>query len=133
MPPPHLPAHVLTSLHLLQFVGILAVNAPVLGPWIAKSTSGVRSKNRSKSGPSDQGDCHLVTIGQQSNRLERLTKESRALLGVGWTTIDNDSEERMVQQNISGGGSAKSIDDELGQGAIHVMSTFDMEVSRKSC
>ncbi|RYP05601.1 hypothetical protein DL765_009802 [Monosporascus sp. GIB2] len=76
------------------FVGIVAVNAPVLGPWIARGATVIASKGSkdcSMANASDESHDHIVTIGKQSNRLDRLTKDGR-----GWTTIDGESEERIV-------------------------------------
>lgn len=41
----------------------------------------------------------LVTIGQQSNRMERLAKDGRAHK-IGWTTIDDGSEEHIVGRDV---------------------------------
>lgn len=79
---------------LQQFVAIIAVNIPVLGPWIAKSAK-VISKGSQGNGESAKSD-NLVTIGQQSNRLDRLTKDGR-----GWTNLDADSEERIVSSTAT--------------------------------
>lgn len=79
--------------HFSQFVAIIAVNLPVLGPWITKTANAVRSKGSQgyESGTNPNKSDHLVTIGKQSNRLERLNKDGR-----GWTNIDTESEERIV-------------------------------------
>jgi hypothetical protein len=75
------------------------VNLPVLGPWIAKSASVVASKGSQGRGQnSGTRSDQLVTIGKQSNRLDRLTKDGR-----GWTNIDTESEERIIES----GGSIK--------------------------
>ncbi|WYZ46646.1 hypothetical protein EsH8_IX_000871 [Colletotrichum jinshuiense] len=113
------------------FVGILAVNAPVLGPWIAKNASAVRSrtsKNRSKTGGQESAN-HIVTIGAKdsTHRLDRLTKDGRSRKGVGWTEIDNTSEERIMKTQNDVAVSAKRSDEEMRNG-IHVKTTF--EVSR---
>ncbi|KAK6218427.1 hypothetical protein QIS74_06307 [Colletotrichum tabaci] len=116
------------------FVGILAVNAPVLGPWIAKNASAVRSrasKNRSKTGGDPDSASHIVTIGAKdsTHRLERLGKDGRSLRGLGWTEIDNDSEERIMETQNDVSVSAKRSDEVVGNGpTIHVKTTF--EVSR---
>lgn len=117
-----------------QFVGILAVNAPVLGPWIAKNASAVRSrasKNRSKTGGDPDSASHIVTIGAKdsTHRLERLGKDGRSLRGLGWTEIGNDSEERIMETQNDVSVSAKRSDEVVGNGpTIHVKTTF--EVSR---
>ncbi|TIC90100.1 hypothetical protein CH35J_012033 [Colletotrichum higginsianum] len=116
------------------FVGILAVNAPVLGPWIAKNASAVRSrasKNRSKTGGDPDSASHIVTIGAKdsTHRLERLGKDGRSLRGLGWTEIGNDSEERIMETQNDVSVSAKRSDEVVGNGpTIHVKTTF--EVSR---
>ncbi|KAJ0278129.1 hypothetical protein COL940_007392 [Colletotrichum noveboracense] len=114
------------------FVGILAVNAPVLGPWIAKNASAVRSrtsKNRSKTGGQESAN-HIVTIGakESTHRLDRLTKDGRR--GLGWTEIDNDSEERIMKTQNDVAVSAKRSDEELSRevspNGIHVKTTFQV-------
>ncbi|KAF4829801.1 hypothetical protein CGCSCA4_v014490 [Colletotrichum siamense] len=114
------------------FVGILAVNAPVLGPWIAKNASAVRSrtsKNRSKTGGQESAN-HIVTIGakESTHRLDRLTKDGRR--GLGWTEIDNDSEERIMKTQNDVAVSAKRSDEELNRevspNGIHVKTTFQV-------
>ncbi|KAL0766415.1 hypothetical protein CaCOL14_010860 [Colletotrichum acutatum] len=115
------------------FVAILAVNAPVLGPWIAKNASAVRSrtsKNRSKTGGQESAN-HIVTIGAKSSshRLDKLTKDGRSA-NMGWTEIDNDSEERIMKSLHDVSVSAKRSDEEIrsNTGNIHVKTTF--EISR---
>ncbi|KAF6816449.1 hypothetical protein CMUS01_12266 [Colletotrichum musicola] len=114
------------------FVGILAVNAPVLGPWIAKNASAVRSrtsKNRSKTGGQESAS-HIVTIGakESTHRLERLGKDGRARKGTGWTEIDNDSEERIMKTQNDITVSSKRSDEEIAANAnsIHVKTTFQV-------
>ncbi|KAJ4863676.1 hypothetical protein T069G_00206 [Trichoderma breve] len=83
------------------FVAIIAVNAPILGPWMTKKASVISSRgSKSKSNQSGETGSGpgLVTIGQQSNRLERLGKDGRAHK-TGWTTIDDGSEEHIVGQD----------------------------------
>ncbi|KAJ0159521.1 hypothetical protein CTA2_9541 [Colletotrichum tanaceti] len=111
------------------FVGILAVNAPVLGPWIAKNASAVRSrasKNRSSGNDPDSAN-HIVTIGAKdsAHRLERLGKDGRALRGLGWTEIGNDSEERIIETQNDASVSANRSDETVGDNdaAIRVKTT----------
>ncbi|KAK1977642.1 hypothetical protein LZ30DRAFT_664662 [Colletotrichum cereale] len=111
------------------FVGILAVNAPVLGPWIAKNASVVRSrtsKNRSKTSGQESNDHHFVTIGakESNHRLARLAKDGRT--GLGWTTIDNDSEELIMetQSNDAAVSAKRSDEDVKSPKGIHVKTTF---------
>ncbi|KAL7945277.1 hypothetical protein V8C42DRAFT_322680 [Trichoderma barbatum] len=78
------------------FVAIIAVNAPIIGPWMTKKASVVATRgSRSNQSANTGSGPGLVTIGQQSNRLERLAKDGRAHK-VGWTTIDDGSEEHIV-------------------------------------
>lgn len=65
----------------------------MLGPWIAKGASVIGSKGSHgmDSGTNKNRSDNLVTIGKQSNRLDRLNKDGR-----GWTNIDTESEERIV-------------------------------------
>ncbi|PNP57093.1 hypothetical protein THARTR1_02935 [Trichoderma harzianum] len=81
------------------FVAIIAVNAPILGPWMTKQASVVTSRGSksNQSGGTGSG-LGIVTIGQQSNRLERLGKDGRSHK-TGWTTIDDGSEEHIVGQD----------------------------------
>lgn len=71
------------------------MNLPVLGPLITKTASAVRSKGSQgyESGANPNKSDDLVTIGKQSNLLERLNKDGR-----GWTNIDTESEERIVPE-----------------------------------
>ncbi|PTB69340.1 hypothetical protein BBK36DRAFT_1111006 [Trichoderma citrinoviride] len=88
------------------FVAIIAVNAPILGPWMTKRATAVvtRGAKSSLSKP------ELVTIGRKSSRrLERLVKDGRAH-GIGRTTMDGGSEEYLVGQEADTG----SRDVELG-------------------
>ncbi|KAK1762312.1 hypothetical protein QBC33DRAFT_286648 [Phialemonium atrogriseum] len=90
------------------FVGIIAVNVPVLGPWIArtavrtistaKSSSGLRGGGgRSNMNSPGASDAHKGG-GHQLLRLERRAKENRVRRGMGWTTIEeNGSEEGIVK------------------------------------
>ncbi|KAK4082861.1 uncharacterized protein Triagg1_1751 [Trichoderma aggressivum f. europaeum] len=82
-----------------SFVAIIAVNAPILGPWMTKQASVVTSRGSksNQSGGTGSG-LGIVTIGQQSNRLERLGKDGRSHK-TGWTTIDDGSEEHIVGQD----------------------------------
>jgi hypothetical protein len=58
------------------------------------SVAASRGSKSNQSGGSGSGPG-LVTIGQQSNRLERLGKDGRSNK-TGWTTIDDGSEEHIV-------------------------------------
>lgn len=58
------------------------------------SVVATRGSKSNQSGGTGSGPG-LVTIGQQSNRLERLGKDGRSHK-VGWTTIDDGSEEHIV-------------------------------------
>ncbi|GKT66895.1 hypothetical protein ColTof4_12912 [Colletotrichum tofieldiae] len=83
-------------LFLQEFVGILAVETPVLSPWIAKNLSAVRSrtsKNRSKTGGQESAN-RIVTIGAKdsAHRLDPFEKDRRSRKGLGWTEIDSDGE-----------------------------------------
>ncbi|KAK2024987.1 hypothetical protein LX32DRAFT_655792 [Colletotrichum zoysiae] len=99
-----------------HFVGILAVSAPVLGPWITKNASSVRSrtsKNRSKTSGQGSASRRIATIGaeESTHRLEGLAKDGRR----GWTEISSDSEERIAggTQNVVAAVSAKRSDEDL--------------------
>ncbi|KAI8289622.1 hypothetical protein K4K60_008298, partial [Colletotrichum sp. SAR11_57] len=73
---------------------------------------------------------HIVTIGakESTHRLDRLTKDGRR--GLGWTEIDNDSEERIMKTQNDVAVSAKRSDEELNRevspNGIHVKTTFQV-------
>ncbi|KAK2040454.1 hypothetical protein LZ31DRAFT_529685 [Colletotrichum somersetense] len=113
------------------FVGILAVNAPVLGPWITKNASSVRSrtsKNRSKTSGQGSASRRIATIGakESTHRLESLAKDGRR----GWTEISSDSEERIVgTQNVAAVSAKRSdedLDHKVSHSGIHVKTTFQV-------
>ncbi|KAF5135171.1 hypothetical protein E5D57_005815 [Metarhizium anisopliae] len=91
------------------FVGIISVNAPILGPWIIRKCTNmvhsISSKDRSESDVGNRG-VSIVTIGRQNHRLERRNWGGQKHEPPGWTTI-NDSEEYImdnpVQQHNSNG------------------------------
>lgn len=88
------------------FVGIVCVNAPILGPWLVKKGSlWAHSISSSRHGSKDGGDHNgglptIITIGQRSMRLGRLKKDGkvdgRNGATMGWTTI-NDSDECVLE------------------------------------
>lgn len=106
------------------FVGIVCVNAPILGPWLVRHCSRLAqsissSKNSSKHDPNGAAGAAagggvaglptIITIGQRSMRLGRLKKDGkRAGRGnsglTGWTTIINDSDEYVPEPNQTNGG-----------------------------
>ncbi|KAM3502059.1 hypothetical protein MY10362_005115 [Beauveria mimosiformis] len=93
------------------FVGIICVNAPILGPWLVKKGSlWVQSISSSLHGSKNNGGGDhnggggglptIITIGQRSMRLGRLKKDGkvdgRNGATTGWTTI-NDSDECVLE------------------------------------
>lgn len=94
-----------TDIFWMQFVGIISVNAPVLGPWIIKKftfiAQSVSSKDRSRSDGQNRG-ISIVTIGRQSYRLDRLKRDGMKHNPPGWTTI-NDSEEYIMEDQLHDG------------------------------
>ncbi|KAM3534409.1 hypothetical protein MY4038_002374 [Beauveria bassiana] len=97
------------------FVGIICVNAPILGPWLVKRCSlwahsiSFSSRRGSKNGGGGGGGGDhngggglptIITIGQRSMRLGRLKKDGkvdgRNGAMTGWTTI-NDSDECVLE------------------------------------
>ncbi|KAM3436357.1 hypothetical protein NHJ13734_005127 [Beauveria thailandica] len=99
------------------FVGIICVNAPILGPWLVKRCSlwahSISSSSRRGSNNNGGGDRNnnnnnnngrglptIITIGQRSMRLGRLKKDGkvdgRNGATMGWTTI-NDSDECVLE------------------------------------
>ncbi|KAI8296101.1 hypothetical protein K4K56_008113 [Colletotrichum sp. SAR 10_98] len=89
----------------------------------------IRETNRSKTGGQESAN-HIVTIGakESTHRLDRLTKDGRR--GLGWTEIDNDSEERIMKTQNDVAVSAKRSDEELNRevspNGIHVKTTFQV-------
>lgn len=78
----------------------------MLGPWVAKNATMIASKgskDRSKTSAGGASGDHIVTIGKKSHRLERLAKDGR-----GWTNIDTDSEEMIVEPPGSGQGAVST-------------------------
>ncbi|TQW00983.1 hypothetical protein V2A60_002011 [Cordyceps javanica] len=87
------------------FVGIICVNAPILGPWLVKKGSVwahsiSSSRHSSKNNDRNAGLPTIITIGQRSMRLGRPKKDGKADgrtgATTGWTTI-NDSDECVVE------------------------------------
>ncbi|OAA40118.1 hypothetical protein BBO_06176 [Beauveria brongniartii RCEF 3172] len=94
------------------FVGIICVNAPILGPWLVKKGSlWAHSISSSLHGSNNNGGDNnnnnnggglptIITIGQRSMRLGRLKKDGkvdgRNGATMGWTTI-NDSDECVLE------------------------------------
>ncbi|KAL7934014.1 hypothetical protein V8C35DRAFT_280328 [Trichoderma chlorosporum] len=77
------------------FVAIIAVNAPIIGPWMTKKASAAAAHGSRSNQSAGTGSRPEHVARQQSVRLERLGKEGRAQK-VGWTTIDDGSEEHIV-------------------------------------
>ncbi|EEH17162.2 hypothetical protein PABG_07249 [Paracoccidioides brasiliensis Pb03] len=113
------------------FVATIAVNIPVLKPLFSKSlrlaTTGSSSKNtRSTS----HDGSHQLT------RIERKEKQNRIRIAMGLTTMDNSSEERMVQgfdpnsknnEYVISTGSVETVNHELREPAeIHVTTTYNV-------
>lgn len=136
-------------------MGIIAVNIPVLTPLVTAVTSflgqltprrGTRSAKRScEDGTSGSREPrHAGTGGaHQLSVLEARAKQKRIRRGLGWTTIDNDSEEKMVESHgplnprphpdVQGGHStvsASSVVSDITEEGIQVRSSY--EVSRSS-
>ncbi|KAM3514288.1 hypothetical protein MY11210_002078 [Beauveria gryllotalpidicola] len=97
------------------FVGIICVNAPILGPWLVKrgtlwahtiaASARHASRNGAAAGAAAAADHNaglptIITIGQRSMRLGRLKKDGkgdgRSGATTGWTTI-NDSDECVLE------------------------------------
>ncbi|GAB0138622.1 hypothetical protein EsDP_00006848 [Epichloe bromicola] len=79
------------------FVGIISVNAPILGPWIIRKfssiTQGVKSRSRSTTDANNNPKgFSIVTIGRQSYRLGRLGRDGGRQGPPGWTSINNSEE-----------------------------------------
>ncbi|KFG81335.1 hypothetical protein MANI_030169 [Metarhizium anisopliae] len=83
------------------FVGIIATNIPILGPWIARAVHnlrGIHSGGGSKT--SDAGGLSDPPGGHRLSRLERRAKENRIRRGLGWTTIRSGSHDRNAKEEL---------------------------------
>ncbi|KHO11314.1 hypothetical protein MAA_11129 [Metarhizium robertsii ARSEF 23] len=83
------------------FVGIIATNIPILGPWIARAVHnlrGIHSGGGSKT--SDAGGLSDPPGGHRLSRLERRAKENRIRRGLGWTTIRSGSHDRIAKEEL---------------------------------
>lgn len=133
-------------------MGIIAVNIPVLTPLVTAVTSFLgqlttrkstrdakRSYEDGVSGGGSSGGAHQLSV------LEARAKQKRIRRGLGWTTIDNDSEEKMVEEGYGPFGpnlhqddakagrptvSAGSVVSDVPEDGIQVRSSY--EVSRSS-
>ncbi|KAG5953580.1 hypothetical protein E4U53_004679 [Claviceps sorghi] len=87
------------------FVGIISVNAPILGPWLIRKCSFIAQTVVSKQSSSDVNSkpkgISVVTIGRKSYRLDRLKRDGKRPDPPGWTTI-NDSEENIIDDRQAG-------------------------------
>ncbi|KAK2591330.1 hypothetical protein QQS21_010983 [Conoideocrella luteorostrata] len=91
------------------FVGIISVNAPILGPWIIRKCTfiaqSVTSKDRSATdGGNKTKGLSIITIGRRSYRMDRLKRDDKRQHPPGWTTI-NDSEEYIMDEYAQDSGS----------------------------
>ncbi|KAG5927496.1 hypothetical protein E4U42_002173 [Claviceps africana] len=81
------------------FVGVISVNAPILGPWLIRKCSFIAqtvvSKSSSSGVNSKAKGVSVVTIGRKGYRFDRVKKDGKRLDPPGWTTI-NDSEENII-------------------------------------
>ncbi|KAG6005661.1 hypothetical protein E4U21_007777 [Claviceps maximensis] len=82
------------------FVGIISVNAPILGPWLIKKCTFIAQTVGSKQQLSNETKSKtkgfsVVTIGRKGYRLDHLKKDGKRPNPPGWTTI-NDSEESII-------------------------------------
>ncbi|KID98968.1 hypothetical protein MAJ_05063, partial [Metarhizium majus ARSEF 297] len=83
------------------FVGIIATNIPIVGPWIARAVHnlrGIHSGGRSKT--SDAGGLSDPPGGHRLSRLERRAKENRIRRGLGWTTIRSGSHDYIAKEEL---------------------------------
>ncbi|KAJ6788241.1 hypothetical protein PWT90_10622 [Aphanocladium album] len=92
------------------FVGIICVNAPIIGPWLVKKGSiwahSISSSRGSSKHDPNGGLPTIITIGQRSMRLGRRNKNGKKGEGggaTGWTTI-NDSDECVLEHGGEGRG-----------------------------
>ncbi|KAG5932124.1 hypothetical protein E4U59_007719 [Claviceps monticola] len=89
------------------FVGVISVNAPILGPWIIRkctfiAQTAVSKQQSSNDANSKQKGLSVVTIGRKGYRLDRLKRDGKRPNPPGWTTI-NDSEES-IMENVTHAG-----------------------------
>lgn len=87
------------------FVGIISVNAPILGPWLIRKCTfiaqSVVSRDRSTEGNKPTG-ISIITIGRQSYRLDRLKRDGNRQNPPGWTTINGSDEYIMDHREQDG-------------------------------
>lgn len=100
------------------FVGIISVNAPILGPWIVRKFSSVAksvtSKNRSTADANNKPKSFsVVTIGRQSYRLGRLRRDGGRQGPPGWTSINNSEEHIADVQTHDGASNAATSTDNM--------------------
>ncbi|ATY63579.1 hypothetical protein A9K55_008667 [Cordyceps militaris] len=119
------------------FVGIICVNAPILGPWLVRkgslwAQSISSSRNSSKNNDHNGGLPTIITIGQRSMRLGRLKKdgkaEGRAGATIGWTTI-NDSDECIGAPLASGAGAGPTTANAKGDAKTKQTAVASMATS----
>lgn len=106
---------------VFQFVGIISVNAPILGPWIIRKCSFLAQTVVSKDQSSSEGNTKpkgfsIVTIGRKGYRLDHLKKDGKRPNPPGWTTI-NDSEESIIVAAQAGTGNAATLTNEAAYAA----------------
>lgn len=103
-------------------MGIIAVNIPVLTPlvtavtsflghWTTRKSTKDGKRSYGEDGTSGSRDPRHGGLGgggggggpaHQLSVLEARAKQKRIRRGLGWTTIDNDSEEKMVEEGHGG-------------------------------
>ncbi|QPH05531.1 hypothetical protein C2857_003381 [Epichloe festucae Fl1] len=84
------------------FIGIIAVNVPILGPFIARTVSrlsGLKSRNSSKPGGERDGSVPgpPEAGGHRLSIMERRAKQERIRRGMRWTTFDEASDEDIAK------------------------------------
>ncbi|KAG6013633.1 hypothetical protein E4U54_006518 [Claviceps lovelessii] len=84
------------------FIGIIAVNVPILGPCIARAASrlsGFKSRSCSRAGGGGRASAARAPVAERHRLsiMERNAKQERIRRGMGWTVFDGASEEPIVR------------------------------------
>lgn len=105
---------------------MITVNAPILEPWIARHLRAVTNKTGlSKKSTKDYDDPS--TGSHQLTRIERRQKQNRIRMATGLTTLDNDSEERIVKDYDP---HARNNETEVSIGSAEVGDRVEIQVTR---
>lgn len=84
---------------LSQAIGIVAANMPIVGPWLARGVRRVPSlRSRQASAYGADGTKASPAGTHELSVLDKGAKEKSGRKGLGWTTMDGESNECMVEE-----------------------------------